>query len=107
MCYSVALLEARWRRCLCVADFENVWIGGWYDEGWSWVSSGEKIPEESDDAGYPPWRYGRSQTRSGCLLLARHVCAKTVFMETDCNRRRGFLCQKGCSLWFLTNDCSL
>ncbi|CAG2057157.1 unnamed protein product, partial [Timema podura] len=76
-------------------DFENLWIGGVFDNesGWVWVSSGQTIEEESNQEEFPPWRFNQSVTNSGCLLLDRHVCDHPVFIEISCDRKRGFICQ--------------
>nr|CAD7395247.1 unnamed protein product [Timema poppensis] len=75
-------------------DFENMWIGGFYDMGWTWVSTADPIPDKMESNSYPPWRFGSSKNNAGCLLLDRHVSDTPVFVETNCDRKRGFICQE-------------
>lgn len=85
-----------------VVDFENVWIGARYSYGqWMWLSTGSILDTKTDDTGYPPWRFGRSEKNSGCILLDRHLENKPSFIEMSCDGKRDFVCEKCANIVFV------
>ncbi|XP_043285584.1 uncharacterized protein [Venturia canescens] len=76
-------------------DFETVWIGAYFSYGqWTWMSTGSLLNPLSDESGYPPWRSGRPEKNEGCLLLDRHLDDSTHFIETNCDKKRDFVCEE-------------
>ncbi|XP_058805621.1 uncharacterized protein LOC131672431 [Phymastichus coffea] len=76
-------------------DFENVWIGARYSYGqWIWLATGSILSSQSDNSGYPPWRFGKPAKNTGCLLLDRHLDDKPTFIEMFCEGKRDFVCEK-------------
>nr|CAD7449898.1 unnamed protein product [Timema bartmani] len=76
-------------------DLESVWLGASNEYGhWTWVSTGERLSSKKDPlSNYPPWRYNSTRKEQGCVLLDRHVCDHTVFLEVNCDRLRNFVCE--------------
>ncbi|XP_066602030.1 mucin-2-like [Prorops nasuta] len=76
-------------------DFENLWIGAHYSYGgWTWIATGVSLSDKTNTQGYPPWQNGYSEMKDGCLLLDRHLGNGSTFVETACDRKRDFICQK-------------
>ncbi|KAH0548845.1 hypothetical protein KQX54_003197 [Cotesia glomerata] len=76
-------------------DFESVWIGAYFNDGnWIWLSTGSILNSLTDESGYPPWRYGRPEANSGCLLLDRHMEKNSTFLEVSCDHKRSFICEE-------------
>ena len=65
-----------------------------------WISTGVTLNPIKDGAGYPPWRFGKPEKNSGCLLLDRHLENTPNFIEMLCDRKRDFVCEK-CNNQFL------
>nr|CAD7569758.1 unnamed protein product [Timema californicum] len=85
-------------------DLESVWLGASNEYGhWTWVSTGERLSSKKDPlSNYPPWRYNSTRKEQGCVLLDRHVCDHTVFLEVNCDRLRNFVCEH-CECWTVYN----
>ncbi|XP_012274352.1 C-type mannose receptor 2 [Orussus abietinus] len=76
-------------------DFEAVWIGAHFSYGqWMWISTGMILSPVMGENGYPPWQFGRSEKKKGCLLLDRHIEASVHFVEIACDRKRDFVCEE-------------
>ncbi|XP_014235762.1 uncharacterized protein LOC106658365 [Trichogramma pretiosum] len=76
-------------------DFEQVWIGARFYEGhWTWLATGTILSSLTDETGYPPWRFGKAEKNSGCLLLDRHLEKRPNFIGSICKRKRDFICEE-------------
>lgn len=76
--------------------FESLWIGAHFSYGqWVWMATGTILNAITDTrTGYPPWSTGQSKRSDGCLLFDRHHGDIPQFMETNCDRKRDFVCEE-------------
>ncbi|KAF2888957.1 hypothetical protein ILUMI_17216, partial [Ignelater luminosus] len=76
-------------------SFESMWISGHFIHNkWRWLSTGEAISSYPIENNYPPWHRNSTNQTSGCILLDRYVCDDPVFLVSQCDRKRDFICEK-------------
>lgn len=76
-------------------SLENAWIGAkWKDNAFEFINEKQTLKDRTSDSGYPPWRNGIENKRSGCILLDRHLSNITLFVPTYCARLRPIICSK-------------
>lgn len=79
-------------------SLQSVWVGGHYvNDHWMWDFTGEIIPGKPGIDGYPPWGLITGIRGRNCLAVERFLWNRPKFEELKCDRRRSFLCEKGCN----------
>ncbi|KAF2892611.1 hypothetical protein ILUMI_13562 [Ignelater luminosus] len=73
----------------------NAWIGARFIErNFLLVETNKTLSDSSDESFFPSWRNGHVQRKRGCVMLDRSVAVESVFIETNCLRKRAFICSR-------------
>ncbi|CAG2064654.1 unnamed protein product, partial [Timema podura] len=71
-----------------------VWLSGRMERGgWVWSMTGDLMPMEIQDDGYPPWII-EEQEKGDCLVLDASVQDKPYFSGINCTNLHSFICEQ-------------